>query len=222
VPGTELVYRSVVRRSSDGRETLRAEEWSYLVRDLDIDGVATLEGRLTGFGIGAEVDGEPILEEQPGGWREAEESRLATPVTLRLGMDGRLVACSAPTFSDALPHQMLGLRIPAARVLPHDEWPIPELAHPFAELLPPELELEVQCTARLVEIHHRDAAIAAEIETTGALRARGGPAIHLSGMASWDAERGVLARRELQARFTPSTPDPEQNPGILYVELRLV
>jgi hypothetical protein len=218
----ELVYRSVVRRASAGVDISRAEEWSYLVRDLDADGVATLEGRLTGFGTGAEVEGTSVPDERMESGRATERERMAAPITLRLGMDGRLVACSAATFSDSLVHCMLGLRIPPIRVLPHDEWAIPGLAQPFADLLPPDLELDVECTARLMELHHRDEALAAEIETTGALRARGGPAVHLSGMASWDAERGVLAHRELQARFTPSTPDPEQNPGILYTELHLV
>ncbi|MBW2255072.1 MAG: hypothetical protein JRI25_10800 [Deltaproteobacteria bacterium] len=216
------MYRSVVRRTSARMDTSRAEEWSYLVRDLDIDGVATLEGRLTGFGAGASMDGTPVPEEHMGAWQADEQERLASPVTLRLGLDGHLVACSVTTFSDSLPHRMLGLRIPPVRILPHDEWPIPGLANPFADLLPPEMEVDVACTARLVELHHHDARIAAEIETTGALRVRGGPAVHLSGMASWDAERGVLAHRELQARLTPSTPDPLQNPGILNIELHLV
>jgi len=207
---------------SNGVTTSRAEEWSYLVQDVDADGVATLHGHLTGFGAGLHHGDEAVPDEALARARATEERRIDRVVTLRLRMDGRLVDVQAGRFADALPHRLLALRLPPGPVERSAEWPLPDLVRTFAALLPSTAEIESQAMARLLEVHRVEEGVDAEIETTGWVRSPGGPAIHLSGSATWDAMRGGLVRRDLLARLTPSLPDPTRNPGSLHVRIERV
>lgn len=211
VPGMRLVYRSLVRR----RGARRLEEWTYRVEDLDAAGVATLTGRPTGFGAAVEGLGRPELAPL----RAAEREALPSGVDLRIGLDGRLVACSLRDFAASLPHRCLALRVPRAPIAPHDVWPDTDLAWAFADLLPTEAPPEADVTLRLLELHHEGRHLRAALETEGGVRAGGGARIHLSGRASWDPERGLLDRRTVRARFTPGDPEPHQDPGLLEVEV---
>jgi len=192
--------------------TRRVEEWTYQVRALADDGVASLDGRLTGLGGGVEVDGEEVPLAV--GDQSSEES-----VGLRLSMDGRLVWCGRRAFDRALPHRGLALRLPSLAVLPFDEWPDPGLARPFASLLPLDLDVEVEGSSRLVALARHGATTLATVDSRGMVSVRGGPRVSLSGTASWDAERGVLVRRQLTARYLSSRPGPGQDPGVLELEL---
>jgi len=219
VPGERLAIRSVTRREANGRTSSRAEEWAWLVRDVDGDGVATLEGRLTGFGGGVAVDGVPAPDDDLATALAVERARADRVVVLRLGLDGGLVHLDAMAFDEALPHRLFALRVPVVPVVPHDEWPLPGLMRPFQGLLPGDADETSHAFGRLVEMSARDGQVVATLETTGSTRTATGPAVHVSGTAEWDAGRGGLLRREVVARFTPSAPDPEANPGTLSVTL---
>jgi hypothetical protein len=220
VPGMELAYRTVVVRSTAGIIISRAEQWTYRVRDLDRNDIATLEGRLTAFGAGVEVDGDEL----PAAWLETpsaqERTRSASPVTFRMGMDGRLSDLSVTDIDRALPHQMLGLRVPTTPVLPYDEWSDLGIARPFTRLLPPRFDPRVQGSARLVELHHRGAGTRAAIDGRGSIRVTAGPSITITTSASWDADHGVLAERDQTVRFLPTVADRVRDPGELTLTLR--
>lgn len=219
VPGERLVFRCVTRREAHGRVSSRAEEWAWLVRDVDRDGVATLEGRLGGFGGGVMVDGTPLPDDTLATAMAVERARADRVVTLRIGLEGRLVHIDAMPFADALAHRLLALRVPVVPVAPHDEWPLPGLLRPFRALLPADAEVSSHAVGRLVELSAVDTRVVATIETTGSLRTTAGPAVHVTGTARWDAGRGGVLHREISARFTPSVPDPDANPGALSVTL---
>jgi len=219
VPGERLSVRSVTRRESAGRIASRAEEWSWLVREVDLDGVATLEGRLTGFGGGVSDDGVPRSDDELATALAVERARADRVVTLRMGLDGGLVHLDAMAFDEALPHRVFALRVPSVPVAPHDEWPLPGLMRPFQGLVPGDVDATTHGVGRLVELSAEDGRVVATIETTGSTRAAAGPAVHVSGTARWDTGRGGVLAREVVARFTPSAPDPHANPGTLSVTL---
>ncbi len=211
LPGATWTYRFVTEREVGGSLTQRAEAWRYLVREVDGDGVATLEGRLVGFGgLGSEGGSGARLT-------RAEQRAIDRPIWLQIGMDGRTVGLEDVSFADALPHRLLGVGLPATPVDRSDTWPLPDLIRAFRVLVPLALEVETRSAARLLEVYAEGARTVTEIETTATLRTRAGPGVHLSGTVAWDASRGGLLRRTLQARFTPATPDPAQNPGTLRV-----
>ncbi|MBT3221604.1 MAG: hypothetical protein HN348_21190 [Proteobacteria bacterium] len=223
VPGMELSYRTVVLRRTQGVTVTRAEEWTYLVQELDNDNIATLSGHLTGFGAGAEVHDEPLPEAILADLRDEEESLANREATIRISMDGRLLWCSETDFARSLPHRLLALRLPTIPVVPHDEWSDPALTRLFASLLPLDLDIAVDGSARLMELHHHNEITMATIETQGSVRTQpGGPSLFFTGSALWDAERGIMAERTLESRFQPTITDPVKNPGLLRLTLTLV
>lgn len=219
MPGASWTYRTVIQRHAGTRVTSRAEQWTYRVVDIDHNDVATLRGRLTGFGAGIAEDGS---------WDDDDDlfarARDAAPheVVLSLGSDGTLAGCSLAGFGPALPHRALAVRVPALPAAPHEEWPLPALAQPFADLLPSATPADSTATGRLIDIHRRDDVVVAMVETVGAVRLPAGPAVHLSGTATWDTARGALVDRFLSARFTPQAPDPASDPGRLTIHLARV
>ena len=223
VPGMELSYRTVILRRTQEVSVSRAEEWTYVVQELDNSNVATLAGHLSGFGAGAEVRDEPLPEAILLELRDKEELRANRPITIRISMDGRLLWCSEQDFARSLPHRLLALPLPTIPVVAHDEWSDPALARVFAALLPLDLDIAVDGSARLMELHHHNEVTMATIETLGAVRTQpGGPSIFFTGSSLWDAERGIMAQRTLESRFQPSIPNPVINPGLLRLTLTLV
>lgn len=212
VPGMRLDYRSVVQRVNRGEVVSEAQTWTYLVRDVGTDGSAMLEGRLTGYGAG-------VLDEDGTVVERVAEAPATTQARLRITVDGHLTASDVPGFGEGLPHRLLALGLPVQPVRPHDEWPDRATVAPFAALMPAELKMEQHGESMLVELSRHDEALAAAISTTGELRMEGGAALHLTGVASWDASLGQLAERALTARLTPSVPDPDANPGVLEARL---
>ena len=222
VPGDTYTYRTVFSRTIGETTYARIEEWSYVVRGLDRDGIATLAGRLTGFGAEVLVDDESLPESVIQAPLASERDRAAIGVTLRITMDGRLISCSENDFARALPHRLLALRVPVFPVLPTDEWPDPGLANSFAGLLPFNIETELDGSAQLMRVLSKRSMLKAAIESRGSIRVGGNPAVVLGGTATWNASAGALVRRQVDAWFLPSTLDSNDNPGLLQLTTTLV
>ena len=129
----------------------------------------------------------------------------------------RLRFISETQFSEVLCHTMLALRLPARAVAAYDEWMDLDFVDNFARLIPTDLEVQVEGRSRLMELHQRDNQALAIIESHGVVRTTEGPEVTVSGMSSWDAGQGVLARREQSARFSPT--EPMNNPGVLSLTM---
>ena len=203
VPGMELTYACTTTYTQDQQrveELARVEHWSYLVRDLDETGVASLEGRLTAFGAGLTVDGLEVGADQLAEGEAEEVERLsALTVELALAMDGRAQVTTG-SWADRLPHRQLGLTLPEIPVSVGDAWPDPSAARPYADLLPMGLELEISATSRLEDVVLRDGLTQAKIVTEGYVRPSdtsqaGG--VFLDGAAWWDLRSGRLIERTL-------------------------
>lgn len=219
VPGAEHTWRTTITRTAGRVRAIRIEEWTWLVRDLDADAVATLEGRLVGFGSSLRVDDAPLPHDR---FEEAEETeeRALGPATLRVGMDGRLHACDPSEPMQSLPHRMLALKLPLHPMNLGGAWVEDELIRSLIPLLPPELPVRIEGEARLAEVSAAPEGTLARLETTGALRTpRGGPAIQLQGSVTWSVARGLLDHRLVQLDLLPHDDDPIRGPGTLTVEL---
>ncbi len=143
VPGDSLNVELSSQASIEGQTVTRLESWEYLVREVDHEGVATLEGRLTGLGAQVTRKGETLTERETRLAREAEMER-AEPVKLRIAMDGRLADLKGANWSDSLAHRLLALQLSQEPIEPGDMWPDPVVARPYADLMPVELELTVE------------------------------------------------------------------------------
>ena len=221
VPGQAMHYAFTTTHRRPGEERGRREHWSYLVRDLDDEGVLYLEGRLTGFGAGI-VEGPPVDEAALRAAEAAERERLSAQVLgLELSMDGRL-RVHRGDWGDTLPHRLLGLRLPVEPVAPGDEWSDPAAARPFADLLPVGVDLEVAATNRLEGIYDVDGRPAARISTRGAVRPTRrdlDSGIWVQGESWWDLQSGWLIERTLTLRMLDM---PADGPGELALRAERV
>jgi hypothetical protein len=222
VPGLQLTYRSQVWRRAGEVRVGRVEEWSYLVREFRPDGVAALHGRL--IGVGAEVTvGDSELPRPM--WEEAfaVEQQREGEVHLELGMDGQVVGIDALAFADALRHRVLGLRLPDQAMIPGEEWEDVGLLRSFAELLPARLPVRTDGTSELAGLAPRGSSTIAVVRTQGRVRSPSyGHSVVVHGESDWNADRGLLERRTLQARFLPESTDPIRQPGELSIEINLI
>lgn len=219
VPGQQLRYRLTTAWEATDQQRTRVEEWTYEVSAVDGRGDATLEGRLTAFGVALDAQGAALQEDRYHRAREAErDRRSAEPVTLTLSMDGRLVELSAGAWSDALPHRLLGLRLPEEAVDPGDDWPDPTLARPFADLWPPSVDLEVDGRHGLEGLYRLDGAPMAKVTSHGAAGPGDGdlPPISLGGESWWDLRQGRLHSRVLDVNWETTE---AQGPGDLRLSL---
>ncbi len=221
VPGMELTYACATTYRSGGEEVSRVEHWSYLVRDLDGGGVAQLEARLTGFGAGLSLGGLPLDAEYLDAPRQDEVARLsAAPVEVTLSMDG-VARAERGSWSDRLPHRMLGLALPTAAVSPGQSWPDPGLTRAVADLLPAGLELDLESRSVLEAVEVRDGLTQARVSTDGHIypadpKLPGG--VSVAGEAWWDLRAGQLTERTLTLTTQGDTAEPER----LEVTLRLI
>lgn len=187
VAGSTLAYRCRIARRQGELERVRVEEWTYAIRDVDADDVATLDARQTGH-----------------------SGRAHDPaVTLRLHGDGRLLSCDAVGFERDLVHRGLALPLPTAPIRRGDAWADPFVVRPFLDLFPPGTAAVAHSEARLLEVVRRGERTLATVQTEAALALGAREAIALTGLARWDARRGVLASRELEARVAGGGSDPD-------------
>jgi hypothetical protein len=220
VPGQELDYRSRLTRATGEMESVRVEQWTYLVRSVDSDGVALLEGRLTGLGAGTRTADRPQQEEALPDRAPIDRERMAGPRTsLRLDRSGRLLELrTGPAFADRVRHYLLALRLPTGAVSVHDEWKSPDLSEFFSTLLPASLGVECNSSVRLAELTHRPAGLLAELATSDRVDIARGPALEIDGHARWDAQLGCLLSRSLTARIARGLPGTLPSTLTLHLE----
>ncbi len=219
VPGQQLRYRLTTTWEAADQERMRVEEWTYEVTQVDNRGQALLVGQLSAFGVALDTQGRAVAESRYSRARQAERDRRSSePVTLTLSMDGRLVELVAGSWSDALPHRLLGLRLPEFGVSPGDDWPDPTLARPFADLWPPSVDLEVNGRHGLEGLYRLGGAPMAKVLSQGAAGPGSGDLspIALEGEAWWNLRQGRLHARELQAQWETSA---SRGPGDLQLSL---
>lgn len=210
VPGQELVYQGRTELIlSEGRMG-RSEVWTYLVREVDRRGTATLEARRVGLGGG--LEGEPGRHPLPSGPR-------AEQLGLRLTMDGLLEDFHPEGFGAGWPHRALALRLPERPVEIYDEWPDAQLVRAFAGLLPLGDDLELRGSSRLAGLELDQGRHRARLSSEGRIRTEEGLEVRVKGAATWDADRGLLAERSLAAWLQPEP--RQQEPGRLELRLSL-
>ena len=220
VPGQELTY-TLTTHWLRGEEGLhRVEQWTYLVREVDPDGVAQLEGRLTGLGATQTTsDGPPIAMSDDE--FASERSRLAqSPITLRLAMDGRLGSLPQGDWADTLPHRLLGLQFPEHPIQPGDRWPNPALARPFSNFLPAETVREMGATVQFVGLFQGEALLA-QFRSKGQITAETALApltLALDGESWWEPETGQLRERWIRGELRQGE-DPVSGRLEIHLEL---
>ncbi len=218
MPGAEHVWRVVMQRDTPRVQVQRAEEWTWLVRGIDGQGHALLEGRLTGLGAGVDIDDEPMPDDLLNAALSAEQQAEA-PVTMRMGIDGRLHDLDATGFSASLPHRLLAQVLPGHAVLPGDPWSDTALPRAFTDLFPIDMATRMRGETRFVGVDPDGVVL---LESSGHARADGGPAIALRGTTRWDPTLGMLQSRELTAELRPEERDPVRGPGVLRVRVERV
>lgn len=219
VPGETLRFAHSSTFDMGDEQRQREEHWEYLVRSVDEDGVALLEGHLTGLGAQLERSGEALPPPTLDAARLEETERLkAATVTLELAMDGRLVSLEGLPWSDSLTHRLLALRLPPDAVEPGDLWPDPVLARPYADLVPMDLDLTVEGEQRFDGFFARDSKPQAHILGVGAVRVDQGPTLRLQGESWWDPHSGRLQERSL----TVVLEEEQERTGSLQLGVRVL
>ena len=218
VPGDAHRYALTTSWGAGREEVLRVEHWDYLVREVDEQGVATLEGGLVALGAEVLREGE-AYEQGLEAAREAEKERLET-VTLRIARDGRLVELEGLGWADALPHRLLALQLADQEVTAGDRWPDPVLARPYTELMPVELDVTVEGYETFEGLYQVDERVLAKLSTRGAVKPdqMGAPEIWLSGETWWDPVDGVIDSRSLAA----SLGNVRGEPGTLQLSVERI
>ena len=221
IPGDQLVYdHSVFWQSGPQESTRRVERWTYLVRDVDAQGIATLEGSLNALGVEHVVDGLVTPEPSLALALAQEKERLSQDsVILQLSMDGRLIGVTGVPWSDSLSHRLLGLQLSGEGIQEQSTWPDPVLARPYADLLPMSLDVEVSGSHQVQGLYDDHGELRLSLVSEGLVRSTsGGPQVELAGQSWWDPQAGRLVSRALTARVgNLSTTDP----GTLTIELEL-
>ena len=222
VPGTSLTYALTSRYDTQSTEHVRTEQWSYLVREVDSEGMAELEATLVGFGAefrDADVErNEEALETAI----DLERERLSeAPTTFTLSMDGRMEILEG-SWADRVPHRLLGLLLPERELRPGENWSDPAVSRAYADLLPVGMELELSGTHRLEGLYDRDGRIQARIRTQGAVRpvdSTNPGTLWLKGDTWWDLQGGYLAERTMEVSLLGARTD---EPGPLKLEARRI
>lgn len=221
VPGDQLVYdHSVLWQSSPQESTRRVERWTYLVRDVDDQGVATLEGSLNALGVEHIVQGQVTPEPMLALALAEEKERLSQDsVNIQLAMDGRLIGVTGVPWSDSLSHRLLGLQLSGEGITEQSTWPDPVLARPYADLLPMSLDVEVSGSHTVAGLYDDQGELRLSLVSEGLVRSTsGGPQVELQGQSWWDPQTGRLVSRTLTAQIgNLSTTDP----GTLEIGLEL-
>ena len=220
VPGDsiqmELSSQATTRPDRDEQTVTRVEVWEYLVRDVDHDGVATLEGRMTGLGAEVLRDDERMNDRDT---RRAREHEMADaqPITLRIAMDGRLVSLEGRDWAEGLPRRLLAQQLSVEPIEQGATWPDPVVARPYADLVPVDLELTVEGYQTFEGLYEIDGTVLAHLSTRGAVRPdeAGAPEIWINGESWWDPARGRMTSRELRVVLAN-----DEGPGELTLRAR--
>lgn len=212
VPGQELSYAFTTTHTVDDQSLVREEHWTYLVRDVDAEGVAYLEGRLTAFGVQGVEDADEA--------REAEEARLAeAPVGLSLAMDGRVVDLHGQSWGDQLVHRVLAVKLADVAVTVGDSWEDPAVVRPLVDVLPVGVDVALEASQTFEGLYARGGRVQARVRTRAALSADRAelPGIWVQGDAWWDLQAGQLASRTLELSLLGQDGG---DPGVLTLEAR--
>lgn len=221
VPGMRHTYRVTMQHTEARLSTTRVEVWRYTAVALDPAGIVSLRGRLTGFGAQVTVDGVPLPDDTIEPVRQLAQDETVAEVELSMSLTGRIVSCSAPSFDGALPHRLLGSRLPSNAVLAGESWSDPSLAVPFTGILPLDASLSAEMTTALRSVESATNGWTAELVHHGRLRTTtGGPVITLHGQTTWATDPGALVSRRLEARLQPDGDGPTPASGVLTVTLR--
>ncbi|MCB9760026.1 MAG: hypothetical protein H6739_09355 [Alphaproteobacteria bacterium] len=222
VPGDTLRFAMETRFIDGGSTVTRVEHWDYLVREVDDEGIATLEGRLTGIGAQLEREGVVAEGEDFEAARQAEKARLSeVTLSMSIAMDGRLVSLDGLDWADALPHRLLALQLPQDPVEPGARWPDPVVARPYADLVPVELDVVVEGHEMYEGLYDRSGAVHAHLRTEAAVWPSDpqAPGVNLQGEVWWDLHAGQLRERRLEATLTKV---PTGEAGALVIEARRI
>ena len=199
VPGQSLSYAHRVRLLRGQDEVGREEHWTYLVREVNPQGVALLEGRLTGFGaLFASEEGrlssailDPIVSLER---KTMEDAR----VWIRLSQSGQIQSIEGLSWEQTLSHTLLGLAFPGKTVGPGKEWSDPAMLSPLLNLVSPRVAVMPVGKQVLMDLGTRKR-VSARVLSEGSLVLGGEdvPALALSGESFWDLEHGALISRQL-------------------------
>ncbi len=198
-PGMARAWRTTVTRHDGTLAASRTEAWHYLATDLAPTGIVSLAGRLRGVGATASRDGTPLPTQAllP---LKTVDGPVDVDVGLRL--NGRLTACSAEGFADALPHRLLGLHLPADPTAPTSAWEDAGLLGAFGAVLPADADPSVDARTVLDRVDADQGPVLAHLRHHAALRtAPMGPGVEITGTTVWDVAEGFPRSRHLQARM---------------------
>jgi hypothetical protein len=199
VPGQSLSYAHRVRLLRGQGEVGREEHWTYLVKDVDAQGVALLEGRLTGFGAlvvsGSDPVDTPLLHTVVAEERERMEG---SRVWIRLSPSGQIQSIEGLSWEQSLSHGLLGLSFRNRAVSPGEAWPDPGMLAPLLNLISPRVAVLPKGTQTLVDLG-TESRPATRIQSEGSLVLGGEdtPALSVSGVADWDLQQGALVSRRM-------------------------
>jgi len=200
VPGQEFSYSHTVRLFRDGQETSRTELWTYLVREVSPDGVALLQGRVSGLGVLLSRKAAPVSNWELEPLEEKEKERLGELTAwISLTDEGQLQSVDGLTWSDALVHRTLALSFPRQPLSVGDSWEDPSSLSSFVELVPPEVAILPESQSTLLSMNSTGDTVLAAVETNGQIVAGGEevPRLTLEASTVWDLAKGVLSSRRV-------------------------
>jgi len=218
IPGDQHAWRVRVERRTTRVLVQRVEEWTYRVLAVDGVGTAQLEGRLTGFGAGATVDGEPLSDDVVARARAVEQAALE-PVTLAVSMAGEVVDIGLDSLARELPHRAVVQRLPRDAVQLGEAWEDTALLRHLAGAIPMEMEVRLTGQTELTAVERLDGRVALRLATEQRASSVGGVVLVLRGDSLWDAERGELIRRRFEVAAIPDVDDDVEQVGGLVVEV---
>lgn len=220
VPGVQMTFRTVIHRDVGPVTWTRAEDWLYTARALDSSGIATLDGRLVGFGASVSADGHALDEDKLQRARDAARRSTPDTVSVAIRLSGPIVSCSARGFGPALPHRLLALHFPAAPLHLGDTWDEDGLARAFASILPLDVDVHVTTTARLSALDPAGDAWRATVDHQTRLGiGEVGPGVRIEGSTVWDTGPGAIRSRRLTARWDQDASAKGSPAGGLRVDM---
>lgn len=199
VPGQTLSYAHRIRLLRGQEEVGREEHWSYLVKEVDTQGVTLLEGRLTGFGTMYRSQGVVIDQAMIDRAEDQERARLeGLRVWVRLSQDGQVQGVEGLPWEDSLSHTLLGLGVQNNAVSPGDVWSDPAMIFPFLNLVSSRVAVLPSGSQSLKYLGGEDTPFAS-IQSEGSLVLGNEevPQLVLHGEVLWDLQQGVMESRQM-------------------------